>query len=74
MPKRIIYQNGTGISILVPEPSCGLTIEKIIKKDVPRGQPYIIVDTETILADRTLRDAWEFDFTNPTGYGGSDND
>ena len=57
--KRIIYTNDEGgVSIIVPAPNCGLTIEEIAAKDVPRGKEYHIVDTETIPSDRTFRNAW----------------
>lgn len=66
--KRIIFPNGTGIAIIIPA-DCGLTIEEIALKDVPAGVPFKIIDTETIPTDRTFRDAWETDFSNPDGYG-----
>jgi hypothetical protein len=69
MNKRIIYPNGTGISILVPA-NCGISIEQIAAKDVPAGLPYLIVDADQIPSDRTFRDAWEADFSQPHGFGG----
>ena len=61
MPKRIIYQNDDGgVSIIIPAPDCGLTIEQIAEKDVPAGKPNKIVDVADIPADRTFRDAWEW--------------
>ena len=61
MSKRIIYPNDEGgVSIVVPAPECGLTIEEIAAKDVPAGKPYKIVDVTDIPTDRTLRDAWEY--------------
>jgi hypothetical protein len=61
MNKRIIYQteNG-GVAIIVPSPDCGLTIEEIAAKDVPKGVPFKIVETSDIPTDRTFRDAWEW--------------
>lgn len=67
--KRIIYQNGTGISIIIPA-DCGLTIEQIAFKDVPQGVPYKIINTDEIPTDRTYRAAWEYDFSLPDGHGG----
>lgn len=61
MSKRIIYPNDEGgVSIVVPAPECGLTIEEIAAKDVPAGKPYKIVDVTDIPTDRTFRDAWEY--------------
>ena len=61
MNSRIIYPNDEGgVSILVPAPECGLTIEQIAAKDVPQGKPYKIVDGSDIPSDRTFRNAWEY--------------
>lgn len=61
MTKRIIYPNDDGgVSIIVPAPECGLTIEEIAAKDVPVGKPYKIVDVADIPTDRTFRNAWEY--------------
>ena len=65
---RIIYPNDGGIAIIAPA-ECGLNIEDIAKKDVPAGAPYKIIDTADIPTDRTFRDAWEADFSEPDGYG-----
>ena len=73
MDKRIIYPTATGIAVLIPC-ACGLTIEQIANKDVPAGLPYLIVDASTIPTDRSLRDAWEADFSRPDGHGGVTND
>lgn len=61
MNERIIYQNDEGgISIIVPAPECGLTIEEIAAKDVPEGKQYKIIDVSDIPTDRTFRNAWEW--------------
>jgi hypothetical protein len=70
MNQRIIYKTDDGgVAIIIPAPECGLTIEEIAAKDVPEGKPYKIVDVADIPTDRTFRDAWEADFTNPDGVG-----
>lgn len=70
MNQRIIYPNNEGgVSIIVPAPDCGLTIEEIAAKDVPAGKPYKIVDVADIPTDRTFRAAWEADITEPDGHG-----
>ena len=61
MNQRIIYQNDEGgVSVIVPSPNCGLSIEQIAAKDVPAGKPYQIVDVADIPSDRTWRNAWEY--------------
>lgn len=61
MNSRIIFPNDEGgVSVIVPAPECGLTIEEIAAKDVPAGKPYKIVDVSDIPSDRTFRNAWEY--------------
>lgn len=68
--KLAIFPNDEGtISVLVPAPNCGLTLEQICAKDVPTGVPYLIIDSSELPADREFRDAWQADFSNPDGYG-----
>lgn len=66
--KRIIYPTDLGIAIVIS--SGELTIEQIAIKDVPVGVPYLIVDESDIPQDRTFRNAWEADFSDPHGIGG----
>ena len=59
MNKRIVFENGKGgIGVIIPAPDCGLTVDQIAKKDMPKGVPFKIVDAADIPADRTFRDAW----------------
>lgn len=44
-------------------------IERIAKKDVPTGLPYLIIDSSDVPEDREFRDAWSADFSFPHGYG-----
>ena len=61
MNQRIIYPNDEGgVSIIVPAPDCGLSIEEIAAKDVPEGKPFKIIDTADVPTDRTFRNAWEY--------------
>ena len=65
---RIIFQNETGgISVIIPTGE--LPIKDVAQKDVPAGVPYLLADAAEIPDDRTFRDAWEADFSNPDGYG-----
>lgn len=61
MNSRIIYSNDKGgVSIIVPAPECGLTIEQIAAKDVPTGKEYKIVDVADIPTERLFRNAWSW--------------
>ena len=67
--KLAIFPNTEGtISVLVPAPNCGLTLEQICQKDVPTGTKFKIIDSSELPADREFRDAWNYDFT--TSYDG----
>lgn len=61
MNKRIIYKNNeNGVSIIIPSPEWGGSMEELAAKDVPSGAPYKIVDASEIPSDRTFRNAWEY--------------
>lgn len=65
MDQCIIFPNDDGgIAIIFPVSSY-LTIEEIAEKDVPGGVDYRIIDISLIPEDRSARDAWEFDFSDP---------
>jgi hypothetical protein len=72
MNQRIIYKNESGgVSVIIPSPDCGLTVEQIARKDVPVGKPYKIVNVSEIPSDRADRDAWMVDEADLTdGVGG----
>ena len=70
MDQRIIYQNDEGGMAVIIPCDCGLTIEEIAAKDVPRGKSYKIVDVSDVPADREWRDHWtvdEADLTDGVG-------
>lgn len=76
MSKVVIYplpqlaeEGGAKIAVLFPAPSSRLTVEQIAQKDVPIDAPYLIVDATDLPADPTYRDAWDADFTQPSGHG-----
>lgn len=75
---KVLIKNPDGsVGILHPVLGCGLTIEQIIEKDVPKvlvgmdgfgnatyeQLSYEIVDDSAIPADRTFRNAWKHDLT-----------
>jgi hypothetical protein len=67
MNQRIIYPNDeNGLSIVIP--TGAVSLEELIARTVPQGVPYRVVDVSDIPTDRTFRDAWEADFSNPDGY------
>jgi hypothetical protein len=73
MTQRIIYQSDDGsVSVIVPAPECGLTIEQIALKDVPFGKPFKIIDIADLPADRTQRNAWTVDEADLTDGVGAD--
>jgi hypothetical protein len=67
MNQRIIYPTDDGVAILIPTGE--IEIAEVARKDVPASVVYKIVDVDDIPSDRTFRDAWEADFTNPDGVG-----
>jgi hypothetical protein len=68
MNQRIIYPTDDGgVAVLIPTGE--LEIAEVARKDVPAGVAYKIVDVADIPSDRTFRNAWEADFTNPDGVG-----
>jgi hypothetical protein len=58
MAQKIIYENNDG-GISIVHPTGELSIEEVVKKDIPSGVNYKIVDESVIPADPTFRDAWE---------------
>jgi len=49
MTQRIIYINKEGgVSVVVPAPNNGLSVQEIADKDVPAGISYEIVDTTIV--------------------------
>jgi hypothetical protein len=68
MNQRIIYPTDDGgVAVLVPTGE--IEIAEVARKDVPAGVAYKIVDVADIPSDRTFRNAWEADFSNPDGVG-----
>jgi hypothetical protein len=65
---KILYPNSEG-GICVITPTGALPIEDVAQKDVPAGTPYLVVEDDVIPSDRSFRNAWEADFSNPDGYG-----
>jgi hypothetical protein len=68
--QRIIYPAPDGgIAVVIPAQDCSLTVDQIAQKDVPAGVPYLLVTADDIPTDRTFRDAWDADFSQPDGQG-----
>ena len=66
--QRILFPTPDGgVAIIIPTGE--ISIEEVAKKDVPEGVAYEIVPADAIPSDRTFRNAWEADFSNPDGYG-----
>lgn len=64
--KKILYPNPEG-GISVIAPTGELPLADVAQKDVPAGTPYLIVEDDVIPSDRSFRNAWEADFSNPDG-------
>lgn len=68
MDKRIIFPTDDGgVAVLIP--ANGWVVAEVARKDVPAGIPYRIVDEIDIPEDRSERNLWTADFSNPDGYG-----
>ena len=65
---KILFQNIEG-GLSVIHPTGEIPIADIAQKDVPAGTPYLIVKDDVVPSDRSFRNAWEADFSNPDGYG-----
>ena len=65
---KILYPNADG-GVTVVIPTGELSIEDVCQKDVPAGAPYLIVEDDVVPSDRSFRNAWEADFSNPDGHG-----
>lgn len=67
MNERIIYKRPDGgVSVIIPAPNSGLTVDEVAAKDVPTGLAYKIVDVADILTDRTERNLWDVDVADLT--------
>jgi hypothetical protein len=72
MNQVIIYKQDNGVvAVIVPTQKAidQYGIQAIAIKDVPAGKPFKIVDAADIPEDRTFRNAWTADLSNPDGYG-----
>lgn len=55
----IIYQQGSGVAVVIPAPNSGLTINEVAAKDVPEGASWRVVD-DSSLPSYDSRDRWEW--------------
>lgn len=70
MPSAIIFPNEQGgVAVCYPNIDSPIPVEEVARKDVPAGLPFLVVDVADIPQDRTFRDAWTADFSQPAGYG-----
>ena len=71
MDKVIVYHNTEDdcLALMWPATNCGLTVEQIAAKDVPKGTKYKILNVSDLPTDLSFIDAWEYDFTNVTDTG-----
>lgn len=65
---KIIYPNDLGtVSVIFPIDEDNVL--EVARKDVPYQVPYLIVPETALPLDKTFRNAWQADFSNPTGFG-----
>lgn len=64
----ICYQNENSLSLVIPATNI-YDIHSLAKIVVPGGVAYKIISSNDIPQDRTFRNAWSLDFSNPDGYG-----
>jgi hypothetical protein len=58
--KRIIFDNDDGgVSVVIPAPNTGLTLQEVAAKVVPEGKAYEIIDAVDVPNDREFRNAWK---------------
>ena len=65
--ERVIYPTDIGIGVLIPAGT--IPVNEVARKDVPMGVPYLIIHESEIPADRSQRDLWTADFSEPDGHG-----
>jgi hypothetical protein len=63
---KILYPNPEG-GICVVHPTGAVDVQDVCHKDIPAGTPYLIIEDGVLPSDRAFRNAWEADFSNPTG-------
>lgn len=71
MSQVIVYQEESApAAVVIPSP--GFDLDEVGRRSVPAGQPFWIIEAESLPADRTFRDAWELDtgsLGQPSGVG-----
>ncbi|KPA90595.1 hypothetical protein PF66_02656 [Pseudomonas asplenii] len=74
MAMRIVYQRpGEPVAVMTPC-DCGLTIEDIARKDVPKGVAFWIVQESVVPVDPEERLSWSLSVEqlgSPSGVGGN---
>ena len=70
MSQFIIHPNGNGgVTLTIKTPEFPYSVFEAARKDVPIGDPFVIMSREQVPEDMTFFAAWEADFSNPDGYG-----
>jgi hypothetical protein len=54
----ILYNDNVGLNIVYPALECGLTVEEIAQKDIPKEFEYRIVENTVLPASGKFRQAW----------------
>ena len=66
---RILFRNqDQSLCVLVPVSFEMSAVHAAAQSVVPEGEPYLIVDNSD-LPEASMLEAWDADFTNPSGLG-----
>lgn len=66
MSLAIVFESAEG-TIAVGGVAAGQDVLEVAKTIVPTGKPFLLVDSTNLPTEP--QEAWEVDFSNPTGYG-----
>lgn len=62
MGKKIIYELNGNVCVVTPVDES--KIDEVIKKDIPIGVPFKVIDSSALPEDRSFRNAWKLSNSN----------
>ena len=68
MGRLIVYRDADG-NVCVIHPTGDISDEEVARKDVPAGVAYLFIGADEVPTDRTFRNAWTADLSQPDGQG-----
>lgn len=69
MSKVILFRSSDGGLAVMTPTSQRFSVDSVAKKDVPKGEPYLVVEAESVPAGRSAEALAAVDFSAPDGYG-----